>query len=359
MKYAYSFLDRYKSSLKSISSHIREKVNRQGGLSEERLLGLVLNPTDFSVVDPGFPDERSVRMESEKEKCESAGKNEIDLGKVAYCIMAGGAGTRIGEPKALLKIPGIDMSLLTLKLFQAQGTGPIWIVVSPTLKQKIVDHVKSQAGFDQSRIEFVEQYESYRLTPDNQISFIDESTPNMYPCGHGDLFPALYSSGLLQKFASSGGKYISIVNVDNVMGDLNPSIIGRHILSNAKVSCEVVERREKDSGGVLCEVDGSLQIVEEFRVKGKDAKLFKWLNTNSFVVNADLELGKLGNSWNRVQKNVDGRVLVQHERLLQEITSAYETNYLMINREDRFFPVKNLEDLIEVSKKLDGNLKFR
>lgn len=352
-----ALIDRFKKSLDQISLVVREKTNRPGGLSEKKLLDLILNPVDYGVNLPKVPPDNVVRTSWDIAQCESTGLEILENGQVAYCIMAGGAGTRIGEPKALLRIPGVDMSLLTLKIFQATGTGPIWIVVSPGLKDRIVDHLSSQVGFDMGRIKFIEQYESYRLRPDNEISFV-EDLPDMYPCGHGDLFPVLVASQTLDDFVVSGGKYVTVVNVDNVAAFLDPVAIGRHVMANANVSCEVVKRNDEDSGGTLCDVNGSYQILEGFRIHGVDVKNFEWLNTNTFIFNANLNIAPLGNAWNRVQKKVDGRLVVQHERLLQEITEAYDTHYFGVDRQQRFMPVKNLEDLNRVGEILNGNSRW-
>ena len=349
MKSTTLLAERFNASLDKIPASIRESVNRRGGLSESKLLDLILNPVDYSVNFPEVPGDNVVNQAYDVEACHSAGSLALSTGKVAYCIMAGGAGTRIGEPKALLRIPEIGMSLLTLKIFQAEGTGPIWIIVSPQLKNRIIDHLYSQSGIDLKRIEFIEQYESYRLGPDNQISFIDDKMPDLYPCGHGDLFATIVNSGVLQKFYESGGEYISVVNVDNLAGSLDPIIIGRHITAGANVSCEVVERNLEDSGGVLCTVSGNQQILETFKIRGTDIKLFNWLNTNSFVFNANLNIIPLGNCWNRVQKNINGKIVIQHERLLQEITEAYDTQYLSVERSSRFLPIKKQEDLKNVN----------
>jgi len=357
MKSTLTLIDRFRAHLEEIPKSTRETVNRPGGLDETKLLDLILNPQDYGVSSPAQPHPYRVEVDYDIERCSEVGRTAIEAGHVAYCIMAGGAGTRIGEPKALLRLPNIDISLLTIKLFQAIGTGPIWIIVSPSLRQQIENHVRVQVGLDQERIKFVEQYESYRLTPDNQISFVD-GKPELYPCGHGDLFPALTESQLLKEFVKVGGKYVSIVNVDNVMGALDPIIIGRHILAGGLVSCEVVERTENDAGGVICEVNGNAQVVESFRIHGADPKSFRWLNTNSFTMNADVDIQKLGGSWNRVQKNVNGRLVIQHERLLQEITAAYETKYLVVERSERFMPIKGVEDLKTTAEKLDFRRKL-
>lgn len=357
MKSIESFVERYKRSLSSIPDDIRYSVNRDGGLTEKKLLDLIINPKDYGVLNPEHPLDSDIDFNNDVEKCRALGKESIKKGHVAYCIMAGGAGTRIGEPKALLKIPELDISLLSLKLFQAKGNGPIWIVTSPSLKRKIFEHVKAQADLEETRFKFIEQYESYRLTPDNQI-FMKDGVPDLYPCGHGDLFPALVSSGILERFVGAGGKYVAIVNVDNIAAALDPVIIGRHILAGKKVSCEVVKRSSRDSGGVLCNVNNSLQILEDFKIHGVDAKAFQWLNTNSFVINADIDLKPLGSAWNRVQKNINENIIIQHERLLQEITAAYDTSYLFVERSERFVPIKSSADLETAAQYLKSNRKI-
>lgn len=344
------FVDRYRSSLKDIDNEIRLKVNRQGGLTESKLLDLILNPQDYDKLMPRHPSKEDVQTGYDYDRCFYFGINAINSGSVATVIMAGGFGTRVGTPKALLEMPGLGMSLLTLKISKTPGSGPIWVVVSPTLKDEIINHVRSQQMLDQKRINFIEQYESYRLTPDNQISILD-GKPELYPCGHGDLFQALSNSCLVEDFLKSAGRYIFTTNVDNVLGVLDPVTIGRHIDLNANVSCEVIERSQNDSGGVLCVAEnGCLQIVEDFRICGVDPKSFKWLNTNSFIFNAGLNIAPLGDTWFRVQKLVKSRVVIQYERLLQEITDAYDTKYLAVERKERFMPIKNENDLLTASK---------
>lgn len=357
MRATNSLVERYRRAIEIIPEDIRKKVNKPGGLSEDSLLNLILRPQDQSLDAPEQPNDALVRKSCDVEECTRAGNFAIEKGLVAYCILAGGEGTRIGEPKALLRLPDLGLSLLTIKLFQAIGTGPIWIITSPSLKQRVVQHVSEQVGIDQSRIKYIDQYESYRLQPDNSV-VINDGMPELYPCGHGDLFPALISSGTLAEFLSNGGRYVSVVNVDNVLASLDPMLLGWHILSSSKVTCEVVERLQGDSGGVLCVDRGQLQIAEIFKIRGIDHSDFKWLNTNSLIFNADLNIKPLGHAWNRVQKNVNGRLVVQHERLLQEITEAYNTMYVSVDRNERFFPIKNLEDLKTVSSRLNINKRL-
>ena len=355
MKSLKVVVDRYRAMIQMISGETRELVNRSGGLTESMLLDLILNPQDQGVDSPCPPPRNYVRTNCDVEICLETGNKKLNSGKVAYCIMAGGAGTRIGEPKALLRLPNIGLSLLTIKLFQAIGSGPIWIVVSPSIKQQVIDHVSSQIGIDHERVKYIEQFESYRLHPNNDIVFVD-GKPELYPCGHGDLFPALTKSKILYDFIASGGEFVSVVNVDNVLAGLDPVLIGWHALSQSNVTCEVVRKEPGDSGGLVCDDRGQIQIIETYRMRGVYSyDEFEWLNTNSIIFNANLNIEPLGNAWNRVQKNINGRLVIQHERLLQELTEAYDTTFVAVNREDRFFPIKNIDDLNLAAQKLNAN----
>ena len=345
----------YLVDLKKILPEVRNFVNRPGGLDEESLLNLLVKPQDYTVPVPTPVQDTYVRFYHDKsDYYTEIGEEAIHKKEVAYCILAGGAGTAVEGAKALLKIPELDMSLLTLKLFQSLGAGPIWIFTSPTLRKQIEDHVSSLTGIDHDRIQYLEQYESYRLTPDNRIMFTGEK-PDLYPCGHGDLFPVLASSEIYSKFVSSGGKHVYVVNVDNVFASLDAAILGHHVDTNSRVSCEVVKRKENEYGGVLVDSAEGVQIAELFRVNDLDLTQFTWLSTNSYIFNTDIDVAALGKVWHRIKKSINNRIVIQHERLIQEITLAYDTTFVGVSRSERFMPIRDLDDLNIVRKIVDLN----
>lgn len=348
MKSKVAFVDRFRKSLDRIPRHVRDRINRRGGLSEERLLELILQPEDYRIKSPEAPSLGAVLQEFNEEECDSLGKAALSSGSVAYCVLAGGAGTRIGEPKALLKIPDSDDTLLSVKLRSAAGIGPIWVVTNPSLFDQVSEHVFGLRDVDTSRVKILQQYESYRLTPDNQVKFSGDA-PDLYPCGHGDVFSALTESDLLASFSSSG-RCVQVVNVDNLVSSLDSISVGRHISSGGRVSFEVVNRLAGDSGGFLCDIFGSRQIVEGFRIAYADLDIFEWLSTNTFTFDASIDVRPIGKNWHRIQKNVCGELLIQHERLSQEITEAYDTIYLSVDRIKRFYPIKNAQQLLDAKR---------
>jgi hypothetical protein len=65
-------------------------------------------------------------------------------------------------------------------------------------------------------------------------------------------------------------------------------------------------------------------------------------------------------TWFYVEKEVDGRIAVQMERLVNELSARVETNYLVTPRSGpagRFFPTKTREDLARIRQ--DASLAAR
>jgi UTP--glucose-1-phosphate uridylyltransferase len=174
--------------------------------------------------------------------------------------------------------------------------------------------------------------------------------PSSYATGHGDLVDAIRRSGLLRSFRQAGGRYVWIANLDNLGASIDPTILGAFIASASEVMVEVCEKAHGDKGGVPVHAEGRLQVLEEFRLPREfDASTVRVFNTNTFLVRADaLESIEVPWSWFEVEKKVDGRVAIQFERLLQELTGALSATYIRVPREgpaSRFLPVKDHDEL--------------
>jgi UTP--glucose-1-phosphate uridylyltransferase len=198
-----------------------------------------------------------------------------------------------------------------------------------------------------------------RLTPEGDLFYGADGRPSTYAPGHGDLPDALRRSGLLSRFVERGGKHVWIANLDNLGAMVDPALLGHFIEGGRDVMVEVAPKAEGDRGGIPvwanAEIDGAralrrLQVLEEFRLPmGFDAGSVRVFNTNTFLAGAPALLGApVRWSWFEVQKKVDGRVAVQFERLLQELTAAIPASYVCVPREgvvSRFLPVKDSAEL--------------
>lgn len=340
------FLSTLQTQLESLPLETLERVNRPGGMEVRDLLDFILRPRDYTVDVPDDVDP-DVLYEDIEQDVTTLGRDALKDGSTAYCVLAGSSGTRIGSSKNFLKLPRTMTSLLGLKTLQSEGLPHVWVMANPSNRSEVEEHLRALGKDD---VKVFTQFESFRLTPDNSLSMSDGS-PDLHPCGHGDVAMALVHSGVLEGFLKSGGKRIVVVNVDNVLGAPDPTVLGQHIISGAPLTCEVVKKTDKDTaGGVLCRHLGVDQIVEQFRLSSEtDPQAFTWHNTNTMVVNADLDFKSVKWSWHRVKKNVGGQLLIQYERLMQDLTSHFPTQYIGVPRTRRYVPVKTQEDLQKVA----------
>lgn len=286
---------------------------------------------------------------------EALGSEALQKGEVALVVLAGGMATRMGGVvKALVEaLPGktfLELRLAEIAaLKQKFGVAPpLWLMTSDATDAGIREALGGK--LDGEHIACFVQGLSLRLTPEGALFLDDQGKPSEHAPGHGDLPDALKASGLLERFVARGGKTLLLTNLDNLGGTLDPVLIGFHLAHGKPVTSEVVDKLEEDRGGIPVRVDGKLRVLEEFRIPpGFDPNSVRVFNTNTFHLNAAAILG-LEMDWRffTVKKKVQGKPVVQFERIVNEITDVLDTVYLRMPRTDaaaRFLPVKDPEEL--------------
>ncbi|MDX1650778.1 MAG: UTP--glucose-1-phosphate uridylyltransferase, partial [Myxococcota bacterium] len=116
------------------------------------------------------------------------------------------------------------------------------------------------------------------------------------PPGHGDLYTALVTSGMLEAMRAEGFRHAFVSNADNLGALLEPSILGWFAASGAPFAMEVKERTDADrKGGHLARRrDGGLVLREiaqcppEERERFEDVSRYAFFNTNNLWL--DLEV---------------------------------------------------------------------
>ncbi len=276
----------------------------------------------------------------------AAGQALIDLGQVAFVVLAGGMATRMGGVvKALVEVlPGLTFLDYRLREATLVRGAPLWLMTSWATHDAINKAIEGRPAscFDQNV--------SLRFKKDASLFLDANGRPSIYAPGHGDLPDALRRSGLLDSFLQRGGKLVCVANIDNLGANVDPAILGAHLAHGAPVSVEVVDKVGSDRGGIPARLDGKPQILEEFRLPTAfDPATVRTFNTNTFVFDARaLRDVSMAFSFFEVHKKVDGHEVVQFERLLGEITSALDTRFLRVPREGsetRFLPVKDGAEL--------------
>jgi UTP--glucose-1-phosphate uridylyltransferase len=283
------------------------------------------------------------------------GRAAIARGEVAFVVLAGGMATRMGGVvKGLVEVLQ-DLTFLGYRirevdlLHQRYGARiPFWLMTSHATAAAIDSAIEP---YKEGRtIATFQQDISLRMTPSGDLFKGADGGPSIYATGHGDLPEALKRSGLLDEFIAHGGKTVWIANIDNLGATVEPMLLGFHLGHGAPLTVEVVDKVGSDKGGIPCRLDGRPVILEEFRLpKGFDATKVRTFNTNTFLVDARaLRDVKLDWTWFEVKKQVDGKDVVQFERLLGELTSALDTRFVKVPREglaSRFLPVKDSAEL--------------
>jgi len=323
-----------------------------------RVRGLVEAPREGDVVvAPSAGTAEGTRLAAR-------GAEAIARGELAFCVLAGGMATRMGGVvKALVE--ALDgATFLQLRLaenrFWSRRAGvavPLWLMTSDATNAPIREALVKYGAAP--HVATFTQDLGLRLTREGRLFVADDGQPSTYAPGHGDLPDALRRSGLLDAFLARGGKYVWIANLDNLGASIDEALLGQFIESGRDVLVEVAPKVAGDRGGVPVWADADdgaggavrrLQVLEEFRLPpGFDAAAVRVFNTNTFLVKAEaLAKTKVRYAWFEVEKKVGGRVAVQFERLLQELTAAMPAVYAQIPRDgaqSRFLPVKDFDEL--------------
>jgi UTP--glucose-1-phosphate uridylyltransferase len=333
------------------------------GLQEGRAFD---NRVKESVLPPEKDDiDRLPEHDEARARLESLGREAMRSGRVALVVLAGGMATRMGGVvKALVEVmPG--QTFLDLRFAEQDAVArrvgrrpPLWIMTSHATDAPIRDALSRRSRADAFAFP---QRLSVRVTPDGHVFLDAEGMPSLYSPGHGDAVDALRDSGLLEAFVSSGGRTVVVTNLDNLGATLDATNLGFHLASGAKVTSEVVDRRDADRGALLVRrrrgggasqsrETSRLTVLEDFRLPiGFDVSSAPVFNVNTYYFDATA-LVEMQPAWTyfAVRKKVEEAEVIQFERLINEVVDWLPTRFLHVARsgkDSRFLPVKDGADL--------------
>ena len=286
------------------------------------------------------------------ERARRLGADALAAGRVAQIVLAGGMATRFGgvvkgAVEALDGRSFLEWKLgETARLSRVLGREiPVALMTSFATDEATRAHVAERRLGEPV---WFSQFVSLRLTPGGELFRDDAGAPSLYGPGHGDLLDAVRTSGVLDALRSRGVEVVSVSNVDNLGGRIDPVVVGAHIEARRPVTIEVATK-EGDLGGAPARVDGRTVLLESPRFPpGFDHDSIPVFNTNTAWIDAAVLERPYELGWLYVEKNVEGRAAVQLERLYHEISMCVATSYLVVPRtgpRGRFFPIKAPADL--------------
>ncbi|WP_222706370.1 UTP--glucose-1-phosphate uridylyltransferase [Aeromicrobium terrae] len=187
------------------------------------------------------------------------------------------------------------------------------------------------------------------------------------PPGHGDLYTALETSGVLATLLDAGFRYATVSNADNLGAAPDPAMMGWFAASGAPYAAEVCRRTPADVKGghlVVRRSDGRLVLRETAQTADEDAEAaadmtrHRYFHTNNLWF--DLEQvartlaereGVLGLPLIRNEKTVDptdpsSPKVVQIESAMGAGVEVFDGATAIEVDRSRFLPVKTTNDLL-------------
>jgi UDP-N-acetylglucosamine/UDP-N-acetylgalactosamine diphosphorylase len=197
-------------------------------------------------------------------------------GQVAYLVVAGGQGTRLGfeHPKGMFPIGPVSGKSLfqlhaekVLALSRRHGKPlPFLIMTSSATHDETVKFFGAHDNFGLGEhVRFFQQGAMPAL--DYETGKLLLEAPGrlcLSPNGHGGTLTALDDSGLLHELEAAGVHTVFYFQVDNPLTNLADLLfVGRHLAQRAEVSSKVLPKKHpKEKMGNYVLVDGRCAIIE-------------------------------------------------------------------------------------------------
>ncbi|KAL8276239.1 hypothetical protein RQP46_011356 [Phenoliferia psychrophenolica] len=188
-----------------------------------------------------------------------------------------------------------------------------------------------------------------------------------YPPGHGDLYAAITSSGLVDELLAQGKEYlfVSVSNVDNLGAVVDINILEYMDKHNAEFLMEVTDKTKADvKGGTLINYDSRVRLLEIAQVPSehvedfKSVRTFKIFNTNNLWINLRAIKRVMENDGMQLEIIAKSKESKSGEEVLQLETAAgaaikhFQNAHGINVPRSRFLPVKSCSDLLLITSNL-------
>ena len=289
--------------------------------------------------------------------------------KTVMIKLNGGLGTSMGlaTAKSLLEVKN-GKSFLDIIVAQAERTGIRLALMNSFSTQDDTCAALSRTHTSATPDMFI-QNRYPKILQDTFAPALWPQDPDKEwnPPGHGDIYTALYTSGMLMRFLEAGVQYAFISNSDNLGATLDPAILGYFAEEELPFLMEVAERTPSDTkGGHIARLrDGRLVLREVAQCPENELKAFedityyRFFNTNNIWINL-IFLKKLLETRQVIHlpmilnpKTLDPRdatspAVYQVETAMGAAISLFRGATAVRVPKDRLIPVKKCNDLLAV-----------
>lgn len=281
------------------------------------------------------------------QKCVKASEiKEKPIARVAALLLAGGQGTRLGFAGAKGLFPIAGKTLFQWHCERASSF-PLAIMTSPLNHEETVAYFEKHQFFGRE-IYFFQQ----EMAP-----FLDEEKRPMQklgPNGNGSVFRSFVKAGLGEVFAKKGIDLVTISYVENPLAALfDPKLITYAREEQAEIVVQCIERQASDrSMGVLVEKKG-IEVVEYTELDPDQEYLYAYSGQLAFALPFFCKMAQVELPLHWVRKKTEGQWVWKGEQFIfDSFPFASRVRALCVPRENHYAPLKSLEDVEAVEKKL-------
>jgi UTP--glucose-1-phosphate uridylyltransferase len=297
----------------------------------------------------------------------SAGEQAFE--QAVMIVLNGGLGTSMGLSRAKsLLIAKEGKSFLQLIVEQAEARGTELIFMNSFNTDQDTRAAVNAIG-PAKPPRFFLQHKFPKILQDGFAPARWPAHPELEwnPPGHGEVYTALYTSGLLDNMLADGIRYALIANSDNLGATMDRTVLGYFARRGFPIMMEVAQRTPADmKGGHLARnINGRLLLREIAQCPANEQKAFqdidyyRYFNTNSLWVDL-VALRRLIRESEAIYlpiilnpKTLDPRdknspAVYQIETAMGSAIALFEGAAALNVPPERFCPVKKCSDLLAI-----------
>jgi UTP--glucose-1-phosphate uridylyltransferase len=298
-------------------------------------------------------------------KYAAAGQHALD--RSVRIVLNGGLGTTMGltGPKSLIEAKN-GKTFLEIILTQSENSG-----VRLVLMNSFSTHDETLAALDKIKPSSTpQQFIQHKFPKIRQQDLAPATWPQnpeleWNPPGHGDVFTALNTSGMLKHLLESGIRYAFIHNLDNLGARMEKSLLGYFAENRLSFMMEVAEKTPADiKGGHLARLHNGRLLLREAAqcprdeiTAFQDITRYRFFNTNNIWIHLEslktlfekertINLPMILNPKPVDPRNVASPPVYQIETAMGAAISLFDDTTAVRVPRSRFFPVKSCNDLL-------------
>ncbi len=295
----------------------------------------------------------------------AAGQRALD--RCVRIVLNGGLGTTMGltGPKSLIEAKN-KKSFLEIIIRQAENSAVQLAFMNSFNTHGATLEALAKLKPFRTPLHFIQhKFPKIQLHNLSPASWPQNPALEWNPPGHGDVFTALNTSGMLKHLLKNGLQYAFIHNLDNLGARMETSLLGYFSEHQFPFMMEVAEKTPADiKGGHLARQKNGRLILREAAqcpqaeiAAFQDITRYSFFNTNNIWINLDaldtlfkknhtLHLPVIINPKKVDPRNENSPAVLQIETAMGSAVSLFDGTTAVRVPRSRFFPVKSCNDLL-------------